>query len=53
MEFCLDQCWECPKCGFQVASGSPATLHPPKCGFGHDAVEMEQKTVEAFGGRGV
>lgn len=47
----LDQFWECPECGSQVAAGEPAQLGPPRCSFGHSPVEMEQKTADAFGSR--
>jgi ribosomal protein L37AE/L43A len=45
----LDQFWECPKCGTQVAMGAPARMRPPKCSWGHPATEMEQSAAPRFG----
>ena len=43
----LNQCWECPGCGAQIAAGDPAKLSPPTCWC---VREMEQKLVDAFDG---
>lgn len=45
----LDQAWECPKCGTQVAMGSPAKSSPGRCAMGHPPTEMEQVMVSRFG----
>lgn len=45
----LDQAWECPKCGQQIAMGSPAVMHPPTCTWGHPPTECEQVAMARFG----
>jgi uncharacterized Zn finger protein (UPF0148 family) len=40
----LDKGWRCPRCGceFMYSSEHAGDVPAPKCGMGHELVEMEQ-----------